>query len=67
MPHRRVGEFLLFSFKQGLADCCWPSACSRLNTRQDALILAALGIQIAILAFHIVGTEMERFQTSVGS
>jgi uncharacterized membrane protein YoaT (DUF817 family) len=29
--------------------------------------LAALRIQVAMLAFHIVGTVMERFKTSVGS
>lgn len=86
-------EFLLFGFKQGWA-CLfgglmlalllgtrlfWPEHAP--IARYDALTLAALGIQIAmlafrletwseakvILAFHIVGTVMELFKTSVGS
>jgi len=86
-------EFLLFGFKQGWA-CLfgglmlamllgtrlfWPE--HAMIARYDALTLAALGIQIAmlafrletwsearvILAFHIVGTAMELFKTSVGS
>lgn len=86
-------EFLLFGFKQGWA-CLfgglmlamllatrmwWPDHAP--VARYDVLTIAALTIQIAmlafrletwseakvILAFHIVGTVMELFKTSVGS
>jgi uncharacterized membrane protein YoaT (DUF817 family) len=86
-------EFLLFGFKQGWA-CLfgglmlamllatrmwWPDHAP--VARYDVLTIAALTIQIGmlafrletwseakvILAFHIVGTVMELFKTSVGS
>ncbi|MGX7895234.1 DUF817 domain-containing protein [Tsuneonella sp. HG222] len=86
-------EFALFVFKQGWA-CLFGALMLALLlathlfypadaalARYDFLTLAALGIQIAmlalrletldeakvILAFHIVGTVMELFKTSVGS
>ncbi|MDE1917592.1 MAG: DUF817 domain-containing protein [Sphingomonadales bacterium] len=86
-------EFLLFGFKQGWA-CLfgglvlalllatrlwWPIHAP--IARYDALTIAALAIQLAmlglrletwdearvILAFHVVGTAMELFKTAVGS
>ena len=91
--HSWAYEFLLFGFKQAWA-CLfgalmlalllgtrflWPDHAP--IARYDALTIAALGIQVAmlifrletweeakiILAFHIVGTVMELFKTSVGS
>ena len=86
-------EFLLFGFKQGWA-CLFGALMLALLlgthlfypaqatlARYDALTLAALGIQLAmlalrletldeakvILAFHAVGTAMELFKTSHGS
>lgn len=86
-------EFLLFGFKQGWAclfgglmlglllvtHMSWPAEAP--IARYDFLTVAALAIQIGmlafrletlaeakvILAFHIVGTVMELFKTSVGS
>jgi uncharacterized membrane protein YoaT (DUF817 family) len=88
-----VYEFLLFGFKQGWA-CLfgglmlamllatrlwWPDHAP--TARYDALTIAALLLQIAmlafrletweeakvILAFHLVGTAMELYKTAVGS
>lgn len=86
-------EFLLFGFKQGWA-CLFGGLmlalllCTHLYYppgfilhRYDFLTLAAIGIQIAMLAlrletlreawvictFHVVGTIMELFKTSAGS
>ncbi len=86
-------EFLLFGFKQGWA-CLFGGLMLALLlgthlfypadavlARYDFLTLAALGIQIAmlafrletldeakvILAFHVVGTIMELFKTAYGS
>ena len=90
---RWLYEFLLFGFKQGWA-CLfgalmlalllgtyllWPAEAAL--ARYDFLTLAALGIQIAMLAFrleswneakiillfHIAGTIMELFKTAHGS
>ena len=86
-------EFLLFGFKQAWAclfgalllvlllatHFLWPDDAGL--HRYDFLTLAALGIQVAMLAFrletwdeakvillfHVVGTVMEIFKTSVGS
>jgi uncharacterized membrane protein YoaT (DUF817 family) len=86
-------EFLLFGFKQAWAclfgglmlalllgtRMVWPDHAP--IARYDVLTVAALGIQIAmlafrletwaearvILAFHIVGTAMELFKTAIGS
>ena len=86
-------EFLLFGFKQGWAclfgglmlalllgtHLLWPADAP--IHRYDFLTLAAIGIQIAMLAlrletpreavviliFHIVGTVMELFKTAAGS
>lgn len=88
-----VYEFLLFGFKQGWAclfgglmlglllatHLFYPSDAAL--ARYDFLTLAAIAIQIAmlafrleswneakvILAFHVVGTVMELFKTSAGS
>jgi uncharacterized membrane protein YoaT (DUF817 family) len=86
-------EFLVFGLKQGWA-CLfggvllalmlvtawvWPANAGL--ARYDALFLAALGVQLAmlvfrletrseavvILVFHVVGTAMEVFKTSAGS
>jgi uncharacterized membrane protein YoaT (DUF817 family) len=75
IPHRRIGEFLLFGFKQGWARLFgglplgtrlfWPEYAP--TSRQDALVLPALRIQIAMLTFYIVGAVMELFKTSVDS
>ncbi|MCP1470707.1 uncharacterized membrane protein YoaT (DUF817 family) [Sphingobium sp. OAS761] len=92
-PRAWVFEFLLFGFKQGWA-CLFGGLMLALLLgthflypthapihRYDFLTLAALGIQIAmlalrletlreavvILAFHIVGTIMELFKTQAGS
>lgn len=90
---RAVFEFLLFGFKQAWAclfgalllglllatHLLWPA--HAWVARYDFLFVAALGIQIAllafrletlreaklILAFHAIGTLMELFKTSVGS
>lgn len=90
---RAVYEFLLFGFKQGWAclfgglmlalllgtHLLWPADAP--IHRYDFLTLAAIGIQIAMLAlrletpgeavviliFHIVGTVMELFKTAAGS
>lgn len=86
-------EFLLFGFKQGwaclfgalmlgllIATHLWYPASAPL-ARYDFLTIAAIAIQIAmlafrletwdeakvILAFHITGTAMELFKTSAGS
>lgn len=86
-------EFLLFGFKQGwaclfgalmlaalLGTHFWYPA-GALLARYDALVLFAVGVQVAmlvfrletweearvILAFHIVGTVMEVFKTHAGS
>ncbi|EKF41186.1 hypothetical protein NA8A_16873 [Nitratireductor indicus C115] len=86
-------EFLVFGLKQAWAclfgglllaliiatHYVWPR--DALLARYDFLFLAALGIQVAMLAgrletfseakviliFHVVGTAMEVFKTSVGS
>jgi uncharacterized membrane protein YoaT (DUF817 family) len=86
-------EFLLFGFKQGWAclfgalmlalllgtHLCYPANAP--IARYDFLTLAAIAIQVGmlafrleswaeakvILAFHIVGTVMELFKTSAGS
>lgn len=86
-------EFLVFGLKQGwaclfgglllalmlLTGWVWPSGF--IVARYDFLFLAALAIQIAMLAyhmetrekavvilvFHVVGTAMELFKTSAGS
>jgi uncharacterized membrane protein YoaT (DUF817 family) len=88
-----IYEFLLFGFKQGWAclfgglmlalllatHLWWPANAP--VARYDFLTVAALVIQVAmlalrlesldeakvILAFHVVGTVMELFKTSVGS
>ena len=90
---RAVFEFALFGFKQAWAclfgalllglllatHLLWPA--HAIITRYDFLFVAALAIQVAllalrletlreaklILAFHAVGTLMELFKTSVGS
>jgi len=90
---RALFEFALFGFKQAWAclfgalllalllvtHLLWPAHAA--IARYDALFVAALGIQLAllafrletlreaklILAFHAVGTCMELFKTSVGS
>lgn len=86
-------EFLLFGFKQGwaclygalllaalLATHLWYPDGAWL-ARYDALVLIAVGIQLAMLAFrletwaevrvilvfHVVGTAMELFKTHMGS
>ena len=86
-------EFIVFGLKQGwaclfgglllalmLATAWWWPAGAAL-ARYDALFLAALGLQVAMLAFrletrseavvilifHVVGTAMELFKTSAGS
>ncbi len=86
-------EFIVFGLKQGwaclfgglllalmLATAWWWPAGAPL-ARYDALFLAALGLQVAMLAFrletrseavvilifHVVGTAMELFKTSAGS
>ena len=86
-------EFLLFGFKQGWA-CLFGALmllllvsthlfypAGAVLARYDFLVLAGLGIQIAmlafrletlaearvILAFHIIGTAMEIFKTHMGS
>jgi uncharacterized membrane protein YoaT (DUF817 family) len=86
-------EFLIFGFKQAWA-CLFGALLLALMlvtrlfwphdapiARMDFLFLAALGIQVALLAlrletlreakvialFHLVGTVMELFKTSVGS
>lgn len=91
--HAWLYEFLLFGFKQGWA-CLFGGLMLALLVgthlfypadaalaRYDFLTLAALGIQIAmlalrletwgeakvILAFHVVGTVMELFKTAYGS
>ena len=91
--HSWLYEFLLFGFKQGWA-CLFGGLMLALLVgthllypqhamlaRYDFLTLAALAIQIAmlalrletweeakvILAFHVVGTVMELFKTSAGS
>lgn len=88
-----IYEFLLFGFKQGWA-CLFGALMLTLLfgthlyypahaplTRYDFLTLAAVAIQVAmlafqletfdeakvILAFHVVGTVMELFKTSTGS
>lgn len=86
-------EFVVFGLKQGwaclfgglllglmlLSGWLWPADAGL--ARYDALFLAALVVQIAmlvfrmetreeavvILVFHVVGTAMELFKTSVGS
>jgi uncharacterized membrane protein YoaT (DUF817 family) len=92
-PSSWLYEFLLFGFKQAWACLFGGLLLALLLTthlfypddapleRYDFLTLAALGIQIAmlafrletwdeakvILAFHVVGTVMEVFKTAVGS
>jgi hypothetical protein len=85
-----VYELLLFGFKAGpacLAGCCWPCFCSPICSirrmrrwHADMLTLAALGVQVAMLAlrlesreeawviaaFHVVGTVMELFKPHKG-
>ena len=86
-------EFLMFGLKQGWAclfggvmlalllgtAAFWPKGAAL--ARYDALALAALGIQAAMLAFrleslaearviflfHVIGTAMEIYKTSIGS
>ena len=92
-PTAHVYEFLLFGFKQGWA-CLFGALMLALLlgthllypdhaalARYDALTLAAIAIQIAllafrletldeatvILAFHVTGTIMEVFKTRMGS
>lgn len=91
--HAWAYEFLLFGFKQGWACLFGALMLSLLLTthmfypasaplaRYDFLTLAAIAIQLAmlalrletldeakvILAFHVVGTVMELFKTSTGS
>jgi uncharacterized membrane protein YoaT (DUF817 family) len=92
-PQAWLYEFLLFGFKQGWA-CLFGALMlglllathlfyppNALLARYDFLTLAALAIQLAmlafrletleeakvILAFHLVGTVMELFKTSAGS
>lgn len=91
--HAWIYEFLLFGFKQAWA-CLFGALMLALLlathlfypegaalARYDFLTLAALGIQVAmlafrletmeeakvILAFHVVGTVMELFKTAFGS